>query len=145
MCEFKTREQRRDQAIGWLEEARDGFDSVLSELEDGTDHDIIFGEEEELACPASGEEGLASSDSRIRKAMNLIDQAKTRVATLRAQVNGGRNRKLRDVLDAAYSILGDIFYPDSALEINQIISDLHQAMEYLRSCEFPDKTVNGSQ
>jgi len=137
MWRFKNRTERRDEAIGWLEEARDGLDSVLSELDDGVGDEIIFGEK----CESSG---LASSDSRIRIAMDLVEQAKITVALLVFLINGDREQKLKELLTMVYSILDDAIIPESRPDIEQIINDLQQAMEYLKSCEFPNQlTANG--
>ena len=122
MCQNKTKEEMRDQAIGLLEEARDGLDAVLSQV----DHD----------------QEMWSTDSRITDAMELIDQAKETAHKLTKQMrvlSGSENRKLKNNLDIVYCILVRIFEPNSGPKIESAISEVQEAMDNLKNCKFPVK------
>lgn len=116
MCQSKTKEEMRDQAIGMLEEARDGLDSVLSEVNAG--------------------EELATTDSRIRKAMDLVDETKKLMDTLWDLVD---ERKNRVSINTAYSLVSAIFEPNNKLSLEQVIDYAQLAMKHLRNCKFPVK------
>ena len=117
-------EEQRDQAIGLLEEARDGLDPVLSELEQG--------------------EELADSDSRVRKAMDQIHKADGIIRWLyedsETWTDSMKSRVNKRFIENAHEHMSPIFEPSRADEISSIIYELNQVMLYLKSCNFEEIT-----
>lgn len=105
--------EQRDRAIGLLEEARDGFDSVLDETERG--------------------ERLADSDSRIRKGMDLVDQAKKVVDLLRDLVEQRRHRM---ALSIAYSLISAVSDPLTKRDLEKSTEYVSFTIARLGDCNF---------